>query len=83
MSVWGPHLDRRSIHRVLIKRLVLVTLLIAVALGCAVYAIDLQRLRLAVLERGVQGAAQFMGEAGSLLAGPGPVDREAVQRELE
>ena len=79
----GPHPDRRSIHRVLIKRLVLVTLLIALVLGCAVYAIDLQRLRLAALERGVQGAAQFMGEAGSLLAGPGPVDREAVQREIE
>jgi hypothetical protein len=35
-----------------------------------------------ISERGMQGTAQFMGDAGPLLAGPGPVDREAVQREL-
>jgi HD-GYP domain-containing protein (c-di-GMP phosphodiesterase class II) len=83
MGEGDPHLDRRSIHAVLIKRLALVTLLIAVALGCAVYAIDRQHLRQTIIERGMQGAAQFMGDAGSLLAGPGPVDREGVQRELE
>ena len=83
MTERDPHLDQRSIHTVLIKRLAIAALLIAVALGWAVYAIDRHRLRLAIIERGVQGAAQFMGDAGSLLAGPGSVDRDSVQRQLE
>src|SRR5574341_628407 len=83
MSERDAHPVRRSIHRVLIRRLAIVTLLIAVALAWGVYAVERHRLELAIIERGMQGAAQFMGDAGSLLEGPGPVDRESVQRELE
>lgn len=73
----------RSLHRKLVFRLVLMTLVIALLLGAYVYANRRNNLGNAIIARTVQDVGYFNVYASYLFDAPDAPDSESLQRELD
>jgi signal transduction histidine kinase len=75
--------NNKPIHRILATRLATAGIIISLVLGVAVFLVERGKIGEVVLDRALQGAVHFNGQAGYLLDQPGLPDHEGIQRELD